>query len=254
LQKENRECLSLLLAADFSQMNFTQMHERLRLELLRRIQRGTLSVSLLARQTGFGQSHLSNFLHNRRQLSLDALDRVLTAQHMAAVDLLPATYQSETLSVDEGGSAVPIVSHATAMYEPFVRPSAVQSMLHLPAGQLQSIRTKGLNSRRAWQRFVAVRILAVDALPMEPLLRPDAITLIDRHYNSLTTPYRPNRPNLYAVRQGMHMTLRYVDYLSNRLVLRPHNIAFPVDLIEVEPGQSPGELIVGRIALILNEP
>jgi transcriptional regulator with XRE-family HTH domain len=234
-------------------MNFTQMHERLRLELLRRIQRGTLSVSLLARQTGFGQSHLSNFLHNRRQLSLDALDRVLAAQHMAAVDLLPATYQSETLSVDEGGSAVPIVSHATAMFEPIIRPSAVQSMLHLPAGLLQSIRVKGVTSRRAWQRFVAVRVLAFDTLPMEPLLLPDAITLIDRHYSALM-PYRPNRPNLYAVRRGMHMTLRYVDFVSNRLVLRPHNIAFPVDLLEVEPGHQLGELIVGRIALILNEP
>ena len=234
-------------------MNFTQMHERLRLELLRRIQRGTLSVSLLARQTGFGQSHLSNFLHSRRQLSLDALDRILAAQHMTAVDLLPATYQGETLSADGESSVIPIVSHATAMHEPFIRPSAVQSMLHLPAGLPQSIRSSGSNSRRAWQRFVAVRIPAADALPMEPLLLPEAITLIDRHYN-LLTPYRPNRPNLYAVRQGPHLTLRYVDFVSNRLVLRPHNIAFPVDLIEVEPGESPGELIVGRIVLILNEP
>ena len=55
------------------------MHERLRLELLRRIQRDTLSVSLLSRQTGFGQSHLSNFLRSRRQLSLEAIDRVLFA-------------------------------------------------------------------------------------------------------------------------------------------------------------------------------
>ena len=79
-------------------MNFTQMHERLRLELLRRIQRGTLSVSLLARQTGFGQSHLSNFLHNRRQLSLEAMDRILAAQHLAAADLLPATYQAGAIA------------------------------------------------------------------------------------------------------------------------------------------------------------
>ena len=56
----------ILLVADFPQMNFTQMHERLRLELLRRIQRGTLSVSLLSRQTGFGQAHLSNFLNRKR--------------------------------------------------------------------------------------------------------------------------------------------------------------------------------------------
>lgn len=234
-------------------MNFTQMHERLRLELLRRIQRGTVSVSLLARQTGFGQSHLSNFLHSRRQLSLEALDRILSAQHMAAGDLLPANCQNETSLADDEGSAVPIVSHAAALFEPFIRPTAVQSMLRLPAGLLQSIRARVSNPRRSWQRFVAVRISGSDALPMEPLLLPDAVTLIDRHYNSLM-PYRPNRPNLYAVRHGAHLTLRYVDYVSNRLVLRPHNIAFPVDLIEVDPGDAPSELIAGRIALILNEP
>jgi transcriptional regulator with XRE-family HTH domain len=234
-------------------MNFTQMHERLRLELLRRIQRGSLSVSLLARQTGFGQAHLSNFLHSRRQLSLEALDRILAAQHLAAGDLLPAAFQSEALPAEGEGSAIPIVSHAAALFELFIRPSAVQSILHLPAGVLQSIRTRATNQRRAWQRFVAVRIPSADALPMEPLVLPEAVVLIDRHYNSLM-PYRPNRPNLYAVRHGSHLTLRYVDFLSNRMVLRPLNIAFPVDLIEIDPGESPGDLLAGRIALILNEP
>ena len=228
------------------------MHERLRLELLRRIQRGTVSVSLLARQTGLGQSHLSNFLHSRRQLSLEAIDRVLAAQHLAAADLLPAMYQALALPADEERSTVPVVSHAVALFEPFIRPSAVHAMLHLPAGVLRTIRTRVSNPRRAWQRFVAVRIPAPDALPMEPLVLPEAIVLLDRHYNSLT-PYRPNRPNLYAVRHGAHLTLRYVDFLSNRLVLRPHNIAFPVDLIEVDPGEPPGDLLAGRIALILNE-
>jgi transcriptional regulator with XRE-family HTH domain len=234
-------------------MNLTQMHERLRLELLRRIQRGTLSVSLLARQTGFGQAHLSNFLHNRRQLSLEAIDRVLAAVHLTAADLLPAIDRAGAMPVDEERSTVPIVSQAVALFEPFIRPSAVQSMLHLPAGVLESIRARVSNPRRAWQRFVAVRIPAADTLPMEPLVLPEAITVLDRHYNSLV-PYRPNRPNLYAVRHGAHLTLRYVDFLSNRLVLRPHNIAFPVDLIEIDPGESPSDLIAGRVALILNEP
>ena len=239
--------------ADFPQMNFTQMHERLRLELLRRIQRGTLSVSLLARQTGYGQAHLSNYLHSRRQLSLEALDRILMAQHMGAAELLPAVLQRGSPPGDGEGGAVPVVSHAAALFEPHIRPGAVQSMLHLPGGLLETIRTRVSNPRRAWQRFVAVRVQAADALPMEPLLLPEAITLIDRHYNSLM-PYRPNRPNLYAVRHGAHLTLRYVDFVANRLVLRPHNIAYPVDLIEVDPGESPSDLIAGRVALILNEP
>jgi hypothetical protein len=233
-------------------MNFTQMHERLRLELLRRIQRGTVSVSLLARQTGYGQSHLSNFLHNRRQLSLEAMDRILAAQHMAAGDLAPATYRADDMPPGGEDSMVPLVSHAVALFEPYIRPSAALGMLHMPAGVLQSARARVSNSRRAWQRFVAVRIPAVDALPMEPLVLPEAIVLVDRHYNSLM-PYRPNRPNLYAVREGAHLALRYVDFLANRLVLRPHNIAFPVDLIEVGPGETPADQITGRVALILNE-
>jgi hypothetical protein len=45
-----------------------------------------------------------------------------------------------------------------------------------------------------------------------------------------------------------------VDFVSNRLVLRPLNIAFPVDLIETDPGETVGDLLAGRVALILNEP
>ncbi|MGD0521755.1 MAG: hypothetical protein ABSA48_10915 [Terracidiphilus sp.] len=229
------------------------MHEHLRLELIRRIQRGTLSVSLLARQTGFGQSHLSNFLHHRRQLSLEAMDRILASQHLEAADLLPVTHQAGDQPDGGESSLVPIVSHATALFEPYIRRTAVQSMLHLPAGFIESLRARVSNPRRAWQRFVAVRVSSADALPMEPLVLPDAIALLDRHYNSLM-PYRPNRPNVYAVRHGAHLTLRYVDFLSNRLVLRPHNIAFPVDLIEIDPGEPPSDLLAGRVALILNEP
>jgi hypothetical protein len=242
-----------LLAANDPQMNLTQMHERLRLELLRRIQRGTLSVSLLARQTGLGQPHLSNFLHCRRQLSLEAMDRILAAQHLTAADLLPAIRPAGDRAAGGEGSSVPVVSHAAALFEPYIRPSAVQSMLHLPAGALESLHARVSSARRAWQRFVAVRIPSADALAMEPLVLPEAITVIDRHYISLA-PYRPNRPNLYAVRHGSHLALRYVDFQSNRLILRPLSIAFPVDLIGLGPNESPGDLLAGRIVLILNEP
>jgi hypothetical protein len=172
---------------------------------------------------------------------------------MAAGDLLPAAFPSQELPAEEGGGAVPVVSHAAALFEPFIRPSAAQTLLHLPAGLLQSIRTRVSNPRRAWQRYVAVRISAADAMPMEPLILPEALALIDPHNNTLI-PYRPSRPNLYAVRHGSRLWLRYVDFIANRLVLRPHNIAYPVDLLVVEHGEPPSELIVGRIALILNEP
>ena len=241
-----------LPSASFPQMNFTQMHEHLRLELLRRIQRGTLSVSLLGRQTGFGQAHLSNFLHSRRQLSLEAMDRILAAQHLTVADLLPSVQRPERSSESDGVCAVPVVLHAVAHFEPVIRPAVIQSLLYLPAAALESVHSRASGGRRAWERFVAVRVAAADAPAMEPLVLPEAIALIDRHYNSLL-PYHTNRLNLYAVRQGSHLTFRYVDFIASRLVLRPHNLAFPVAVVEVDPEESPNDLLAGRVALILNE-
>ena len=87
---------------------------------------------------------------------------------------------------------------------------------------------------------------------MDPVLLPDALAVIDRHYNSLIA-YRAGRLNIYAVRYGAHLTLRYVDFVEDRLVLRPLNLAFPVDLIELGPDDSPGEWIAGRVVITINE-
>jgi hypothetical protein len=252
LLKENCDRSSTWLLADFPLMNFTQMQERLRVELRRRIQRGTLSVSLLARQTGFGKSHLSNFLHARRQLSLEGIDRMLAAQHMTTEDLLHLGARAEPVQSPEEPTLVPVVSHGTALYEPYIRPGAVHMMLHLPAGALRLVKARPVASRRSWQRFVAIRIAHADALPMDPLLFPDTLAVIDRHYNSLVS-YRAGRPNLYAIRNGAHLKLRYADYASARLMLRPLNMGFPVDLIEIGPEGSPGEFIAGRVVMTINE-
>jgi len=255
LLQENGDRFHPLLEANNSQMNFTQMHERLRVELLRRIQRGTLNVSLLSRQTGLGQSHISNFLRRRRNLSLDAMDRILRAQQMAADELLSNPRERESASFatsDEQIDMVPVVSYRSALSEPIIRPSAIASMMPLPAGALQSIRARPASSRRAWQRFVAVRISAEDVLAMEPAILPEALAVIDRHCNSLNRD-RPSPPILYAVRNGTNLSLRYLNFRSNRLILRPRNEHSMIELLDVEPGRRPNELIVGRVALVLNQ-
>ncbi len=236
----------------FHNMNFTQMHERLRLELLRRIQRGTLSVSLLARQTGLGQSHMSNFLRSRRHLSLEALDRVLLSQHMSLHDLLPLDRRITYVAEDNEADSVPLVSHAAALFEPLIRLASIRTMIRIPQGRLRDVRWRTPGSRRGWRRFVAVSISAADALAMDPVVQGDALVVLDRHYNSLFD-YRPRRSNVYAVRNGNRLVLRYADFLANRLVLRPRNLEFPVDLLEIPPGETPGDLIAGRIVLIMNE-
>lgn len=230
-------------------MNLTQMHERLRLELLRRIQRGTLSLSLLSRQTGLGASHLSNFLHGKRRLSLEAMDRILFAQQMTTLDLQPA--QARVWSEPDPGGAVPVVSHATAMHEPLVRPGAVRRLLHLPDALLREARARCGPARKAWARFVAVQMALDDALPMQPLLMTDALVVLDRHYNSLAQ-YRPDRPNLYAVCHESRLVVRFADFQASRLVLRPHARDAPVQLVELCGEETPGDFIAGRVIAILN--
>jgi hypothetical protein len=156
------------------------------------------------------------------------------------------------LHAEQESDLVPVVSHATALFEPHIRASAIGMMLPVPPRALDSLKARPVTSRRSWQRFVAIRVPAIAALPMEPLLLPDTLAVIDRHYNSLI-PYRANRPNLYAVRAGAHLLLRYVDFAAAQLVLRPLSLAFPVDLIEIGPETLPGEYIAGRVVLTVNE-
>ena len=236
----------------FHSMNFTQMHERLRLELLRRIQRGTLSVSLLARHTGLGQSHLSNFLLKNRKLSMAALDRVLLAEHLNTGDLLDLNSRRSHEAEIETNDAVPLVSQATALVEPHIRPSSVRRWVYVPADLLATLCPRTVNRRKSWDRFVAVSIPTIEALPMEPLILPDAVVVLDRHYTSLR-PYRPSRINLYAVRDGNQLVFRYLDFVVNRLVLRPHNLAFPVDLVQIPSHETLADWIAGRIVLVIKE-
>lgn len=231
-------------------MNFSEMHDRLRLQILRRIQRGTASVSLLSRQTGIGHSHLSNFLNRKRQLSLQAADRVMAAQRISAADLLSSSEHAR--SIAEESAFVPVVSHAAALFEPNIRSSPDRELIHVPERLLRLARAQPSVRQKAWQRFVAIRVAPDDSQAMFPALLPDAIVLLDRHYNSLT-PYQPGRPTLYAIRYHNHLRLRYVEVSVHQLVLRPNNFASPVELIEFDADQSPREFLAGRVVMVMNE-
>lgn len=235
-------------------MNFLQLHEQLRLELLRRIGRGVLTGSLLARQTGLKTAHISNFLHRKRRLSLDALDRVLTAQSLTAEDLFSAGREhlrSRKENVPQR-SGVPLIPQSVAMHEAQIRPSSILELIQLPAGYLDHLRTRRTPGRRSWERFVAVRVSHAQAEGMMPAIVSHAIVIIDRHYNSLVS-YRPPMPNIYAVRQGAAMSLRYVTLQGNCLVLRPHDLQYPVELLELGAENSPGSFIIGRICASVAE-
>lgn len=178
-------------------MNAAQLHERLRLEIARRIDRGLITGTLLASQTGLKASHISNFLHRKRKLSLAAFDRVLAAQALSIEDLRPQRSPSASapralpIGSQSGKlDSVPLVSQTDAIRAPSISAKATVEMIRLPAGILDQLRPRRAVVRRDWQRFVAVRVRVPQAAPMNPVLAGNAIAVLDRHYNSLAS-YSP---------------------------------------------------------------
>ena len=234
-------------------MNFQDLHELLRLELLRRIQRGSLTGSRLAQQAGFQQAHVSNFLNRKRALSLEGLDKVLASQNITIDQLLPVDLMAAgAAEVEDTADRVPVVSASVAMDSPVVAAAAVIETIQVAASRLCDNRARPAANRARWQRFVAVRVDAQQAAAMEPVLTPGAIAVLDRHYQSLA-PYRAQQPTLYAVRCGAALLLRYVDFDDGRLILRPYSRSVPVQLIPLAGQESPGDLIVGRVCLVFSE-
>jgi Cro/C1-type HTH DNA-binding domain len=236
-------------------MNFLQLHEQLRLELLRRFERGVLSGTLLARQTGLKPAHISNFLHRKRRLSLDALDRVLSAQSINVEELLAQapnhhnrSQKQNTISINN----VALVAQSVAMYESDIRMSSVLELIQLPPGYLDHLPARRSPDRRSWERFIAVRATYIQAEAMAPAIVPHAILVIDRHYTSLV-PYRPPVPSIYAIQRGSAMLFRYATLQGSIVILRPHKLEHPVELIETKAEGLSGGHVVGRICVSISE-
>jgi hypothetical protein len=234
-------------------MNFHDLHELLRVELLRRIERGTLTGTRLAQQAGFQQAHISNFLNRKRALSLEGLDRVLASQHLTIDQILPLQIQaaSPALSTDPI-ETVPVVSPSTAMDEPRISPSSIIETIHVSASRLHDNRARPATRLVHWQRFLAIRADAQQSAAMDPLISPGAIAVLDRHYNSLA-PYRAHQPNLYAIRCGAALLLRFVDFDEGRLILRPYSRSFPIQLLPLGTHETPADYIVGRVCFVFSE-
>jgi hypothetical protein len=233
-------------------MNFSQLHERLRIDIARRIDRGQLTGTLLARQTGLRSSHISNFIRRNRRLSMAALDRVLASQLLSVEDLLPETRRAASDEDSEGFSTVPVVAYATALHSPAVGQRSTLELIRLPGGILENLRPRRTLARRSWQRFVAVRLTPSLAAPMEPLLSAGSVTVLDRHYCSLA-PNHPGRRNIYAVNVSNNLVFRHVSYEANRLILRPHALNFPVELLKLGADESPSSSIIGRVCVVIAE-
>ncbi|HEX3968566.1 MAG TPA: hypothetical protein VHW70_11410 [Edaphobacter sp.] len=238
-------------------MTFQDLHELLRLELLRRIERGALTGSRLAHQAGFQQAHISNFLNRKRSLSLDGLDRVLASQSIAIEQLLPLEIDAlavapSPIHTSDLTEIVPVVSPSAAMDEARISTSAIIETIQVSASRLYDNRPRPTTKHAHWQRFLAIRADTQQSAAMHPLVSPGAIAVLDRHYNSLA-PYRAHQPTLYAVRCGAALLLRFVDFNEGRLILRPWSRDFAVQLLPLATHETPADYIVGRVCLLFSE-
>jgi transcriptional regulator with XRE-family HTH domain len=233
-------------------MNFQDMHELLRLEIVRRIEHGSLTGTELAQQTGFRQAHISNFLNRRRALSLEGLDRVLTAQNLTVEQILPISVTATASTVNDLCEPVPVVSHTSVLDEPKIPASSILETIQVPSSALLSNRARQSLRRAPWQRFVAIRLDRSETAPMEPVLTVGSIAILDRHYNTLA-PYRAHQSTILAARCGKAIVFRYIDCDEQHLILRPHNLDYPVQLLPLSAGESPSDRVLGRVCMIYSE-
>jgi transcriptional regulator with XRE-family HTH domain len=237
-------------------MKFRSLQERLRQLLLARIEAGQLTGLELARQAGFQQAHVSNFLNRKRSLSLDAMDRVLGALHLSALDLLDPAEVGKRATIlppsDDEFENVLLVDAAIAAGEPVITSEWVRDILKFKKSFLRRLRPEAASGRERWRRFVLIKVDARDGMSMYPRLLPGATLLIDRHYNSLK-PYRRGERNMYALRAGAGCTVKYVEMAGRNLVLRPHNEAYPVGVMEIEKRKKFTDYIVGRVCHVAIE-
>ena len=237
-------------------MKVKAMQENLRKVLWKRIEAGELTGLKLAQQTGFKQAHISNFLNRKRQLSIAGMDKVLTVQHLSALDLLDPDEINKRASIlppaEDEFENVLLVEGEVAAGEPLITSENVKDILKFKKSFLQRLRAEPETVRDDWRRFVLVKVDAREGMSMYPRLLPGATVLVDRHYNSLK-PYHRSEQNMYAVRKGDACTVKYVEQVGNNLVLRPQNPSYPVDLIEVEEGKTFADYLVGRVCHVAIE-
>ncbi len=231
-------------------MKFKILQDNLRKVLWQRIDAGELTGLRLAEQTGFQQAHISNFLNRKRGLSIEGMDKVLSVQHLSVLDLLDPAEVNKRASVlppsaDEFENVV-LTTAAVAASQPLITSRHIQEILKFKKSFLRRLRAESEGDRSGWQRFVLIKLDAKNASSMIPRLKPGALLLLDRHYNSLKA-YRKSEFNMYAVLKNDTCTVRYVEVAGNQLLLRPHNQSSPLEVISMAEGKTASDYLIGRV-------
>lgn len=183
------------------------------------------------------------------------MDRLLRAMHLGTLDLV----EPEELQRRFGPSALDSASQRTVGLvsgenagSPRFAPEQILELISFKKAFLQGLRPNLVGDRSDWERFVLLKAEISSAKAMGLRINAGALLLVDRHYNSLE-PYRRLQHNLYAIRWNAGCSIRYAAVVEDRIILRPHQLEFPVELLRIERGRNYSDYIVGRVCHVGTE-
>jgi hypothetical protein len=168
-------------------MTLLDLQDKLRSHIRARIGRGDLTGTGLARDAGFPQGHLSNFLNSRRGLSLESMDRLLDTLGIGVLDLVDVG-EIERRSAARGPSSkiesVAMVSAKDAALARFT-PDQILETRSFNKSFLRKLKARYTVDRRDWLRFVLIKLDMKKTHGFFPFEISAATLLVDRHYSSL---------------------------------------------------------------------
>src|SRR5947207_14460237 len=139
-------------------MNASALQEELRRVLWERIKAKKLTGLGLAKQTGFEQAYISNFLNRKRSLSLEGMDRILAAQDLSIYDLLSReelNRRASSISSAEGDfENVVLTDPETAATAAAITREAVRDVLKFKKSFLRRLRPSPGQAREQWSHLV----------------------------------------------------------------------------------------------------
>jgi transcriptional regulator with XRE-family HTH domain len=231
-------------------LDFGQLQSQLRRAISARIASGQISGIRLARMTGFQQAHISNFLHGRRGLSTEGMDRVLATLGMSVLDLIPqnALEQFVHAGSDSEYEAIPLVNRS-ALHIPLPPSADVHDWTKLKRTFLNKLRPHAIGRRDHWLRFVLMHAAKQDVEAMYPRIQHGATLLVDRHYNSFV-PHRAAGVNICVARLRENALVRSLDCAGRQLVLRPEQSRVPLEMMTIDPKERYAQKILGRVCWV----
>ncbi len=153
-------------------MKFRALQENLRKALRERIEEGELTGLRLAKDTGFRQAHISNFLNRKRGLSVEGMDKVLNVQRLSVLDLLDPGEINKRASItppsQDDFDNVLLVDGPVAARQSVIMNMKVKDIMKLRKSFLRKLRPEMEGDREHWERFVIIRVDGREGMSMYP--------------------------------------------------------------------------------------